>query len=116
MFGQLPQFHLKVVPKPWVLTLNTQVHSIFLQPCAPWESWAIFFRVEDAGCKSIGCVGFCWGVWAFCKASSEGNLGVGAGGFGDGGYPILGASSMVEMVVFLVFFRSLVVMKNPIEG
>lgn len=29
-------------------------------------------HLQDAGCKSIGAVGFCWGVWAFCKASSEG--------------------------------------------
>ena len=28
--------------------------------------------LQDAGCKDIGCVGFCWGVWACCKASSEG--------------------------------------------
>jgi len=30
--------------------------------------------LQDAGCKSIGAVGFCWGVWAFCKASSEGGM------------------------------------------
>jgi len=28
--------------------------------------------LQDKGCTSIGVVGFCWGVWAFCKAASLG--------------------------------------------
>lgn len=28
--------------------------------------------LKDKGCTSIGSVGFCWGVWANCKAASNG--------------------------------------------
>mmetsp|Transcript_93870 Transcript_93870/g.269074 ORF Transcript_93870/g.269074 Transcript_93870/m.269074 type:complete len:240 (-) Transcript_93870:247-966(-) len=28
--------------------------------------------LQDDGCTSVGVVGFCWGVWAFCKAASLG--------------------------------------------
>merc|ERR1719162_2076821 len=28
--------------------------------------------LQDKGCTAIGCMGFCWGVWAMCKAMSEG--------------------------------------------
>ncbi|CAJ1341359.1 unnamed protein product, partial [Effrenium voratum] len=44
----------------------------------PWEKKvgsdieACVKHLQDQGCKSIGVVGFCWGVWAFCKASSLG--------------------------------------------
>eukprot|EP00927_Polykrikos_kofoidii_P048565 TRINITY_DN42829_c0_g1_i1.p1 TRINITY_DN42829_c0_g1~~TRINITY_DN42829_c0_g1_i1.p1 ORF type:complete len:771 (-),score=170.84 TRINITY_DN42829_c0_g1_i1:732-2990(-) len=28
--------------------------------------------LQDKGCSSVGCMGFCWGVWAMCKAMSQG--------------------------------------------
>eukprot|EP00443_Scrippsiella_acuminata_P009707 CAMPEP_0115257826 /NCGR_PEP_ID=MMETSP0270-20121206/46975_1 /TAXON_ID=71861 /ORGANISM="Scrippsiella trochoidea, Strain CCMP3099" /LENGTH=263 /DNA_ID=CAMNT_0002673549 /DNA_START=196 /DNA_END=987 /DNA_ORIENTATION=- len=28
--------------------------------------------MEAKGCTSVGAMGFCWGVWALCKASAEG--------------------------------------------
>ena len=28
--------------------------------------------LQDQGCSSVGAVGFCWGVWAFCKSASMG--------------------------------------------
>ena len=28
--------------------------------------------LSENGAKSIGAIGFCWGVWALCKASSVG--------------------------------------------
>mmetsp|Transcript_23918 Transcript_23918/g.54669 ORF Transcript_23918/g.54669 Transcript_23918/m.54669 type:complete len:246 (+) Transcript_23918:65-802(+) len=31
-----------------------------------------FKKLQDSGAKQIGVVGFCWGVWAMCKANSEG--------------------------------------------
>lgn len=32
----------------------------------------MFKWLEGKGAKSIGAIGFCWGVWAFCKAASVG--------------------------------------------
>eukprot|EP00439_Symbiodinium_sp_Y106_P035570 s2248_g4.t1 len=29
-------------------------------------------HLQDQGCSSVGAVGFCWGVWAFCKSASMG--------------------------------------------
>ena len=28
--------------------------------------------LKGKGANSLGAIGFCWGVWALCKASSEG--------------------------------------------
>mmetsp|Transcript_16412 Transcript_16412/g.42396 ORF Transcript_16412/g.42396 Transcript_16412/m.42396 type:complete len:247 (-) Transcript_16412:190-930(-) len=29
-------------------------------------------HLDSKGCKSVGAIGFCWGVWALCKANSCG--------------------------------------------
>ena len=51
-----------------------------------WESHIqndftkLFAFLEEKGASSIGAIGFCWGVWALCKASANGfplNCGVG---------------------------------------
>lgn len=108
MFGQLPQFHLKVVPRPRVLTLNTQVHSIFLQPCAPGKAEQLISVWRMPGAKALVALVFAGAFGPFARLPRKATLGH-AGGFGDRGYPILGGSSMVEMVSFS---RGLVVM-NP---
>mmetsp|Transcript_21179 Transcript_21179/g.49667 ORF Transcript_21179/g.49667 Transcript_21179/m.49667 type:complete len:290 (-) Transcript_21179:112-981(-) len=44
----------------------------------PWETCIrkdtemVLAWLREKGCTSVGAIGFCWGVWAFCKASSEG--------------------------------------------
>lgn len=43
----------------------------------PWETVspgieACHKFLVEKGCKNIGAVGFCWGVWGFCKAASLG--------------------------------------------
>lgn len=64
--------------------------------------------LQDKGCTSVGVVGFCWGVWALCKAASVGvpfKCGVGAhpstrleGMFGGEG----AEQSMIEKVTMPV--------------
>lgn len=44
----------------------------------PWETCirkdteTVLAWLREKGCTSVGAIGFCWGVWAFCKASAEG--------------------------------------------
>ena len=42
------------------------------EPCISKDTQMVMSWLKDRGCSSVGAIGFCWGVWAFCKASSEG--------------------------------------------
>eukprot|EP00615_Pteridomonas_danica_P004793 CAMPEP_0114348878 /NCGR_PEP_ID=MMETSP0101-20121206/15076_1 /TAXON_ID=38822 ORGANISM="Pteridomonas danica, Strain PT" /NCGR_SAMPLE_ID=MMETSP0101 /ASSEMBLY_ACC=CAM_ASM_000211 /LENGTH=243 /DNA_ID=CAMNT_0001487099 /DNA_START=16 /DNA_END=747 /DNA_ORIENTATION=- len=61
--------------------------------------------LEDKGVTDIGAIGFCWGVWAFCKASANGvssiKCGVGChpstkleGFFGDNEETMMSATTL----------------------
>ncbi|CAE7318504.1 unnamed protein product [Symbiodinium natans] len=42
------------------------------EPCIRRDTENVMAWLREKGCTSVGAIGFCWGVWAFLKASSEG--------------------------------------------
>ena len=53
----------------WITTFPYEKVAGDIEACVKY--------LQEKGCKDIGCMGFCWGVWACCKASSEGGSGEG---------------------------------------
>lgn len=68
----MPDCHRGTTPAKDFSNFGPWVDSYPWDPIIKQDFQALMKHLESAGVKRVGAIGFCWGVWALSKASSEG--------------------------------------------